>query len=38
MGDKYYAYLNGLKKIFLCNSGEIVTIQTVPLMISASSA
>lgn len=22
MGDKYYAYLNGLKKIFLCTGGR----------------
>ena len=36
MCDKYYAYLNGLTKIFLCNRGEIVTMQTIPLIVSIS--
>lgn len=36
MGDKYYAYLNGLKKIFLCNGGRNSNHQTIPLTMSTS--
>lgn len=36
MCDKYYAYLCGLMKIFLCSKGDIVTMEAIPLIVSIS--